>query len=440
MVARFRSRWAPGVAACFCLVAGDVFAQEGAKQVVRDGAIAVVAREVYMPCPREGQSYVIGNQYAGHEGVRLLQVRTLQVHDDVYQDAEIRFSTDNGKTWTPFQRDPERDIAVKNGYAREPYLFGACYDPQSKRMVRTTLLRTHKGDPRVGGLTSYSDHTLWQTSADDGATWDAPKLLKYEDGGDYPAEDFGNAEYLGHNQSYSGYNVISLKEGGVATGYCRTVSFTNSKGEKESVCGVVLAVGRWDQATSAYQWTHSSPVAVSLATSDRGLMEPWVAQLSNGEVLVDMRGNATKINPGRNFYALSKDGGKTLGEARELTFDDGEQFYAPSSLSMVFRHSKTGVLYWFGNLSDKPTSGNSPRYPLYIAEIDETKPAIIRKTLTVIDDYDPKTQTAAVQFSNFSLVENRETHDYDLYMTVWGEFPIVYQANVYKYAIKLKPR
>jgi hypothetical protein len=25
-------------------------------------------------------------------------------------------------------------------------------------------------------------------------------------------------------------------------------------------------------------------------------------------------------------------------------------------------------------------------------------------------------------------------------MTVWGEFPIVYQANVYKYAIKLKPR
>jgi hypothetical protein len=107
---------------------------------------------------------------------------------------------------------------------------------------------------------------------------------------------------------------------------------------------------------------------------------------------------------------------------------------------MMFRHSKTGILYWFGNLSDKPTSGNSPRYPLYIAEIDETKPAIIRKTLSIIDDYDPKTQTAAVQFSNFSLVENRETHDYDLYMTVWGEFPTVYQANVYKYAIKLKPR
>jgi len=438
--ARCRLGWISSVIACIFFVADTALAQEEAKKVVRDGAIAVVTREIYMPYPKEGQSYVITNQYTGHQGTKLLQVRTLQVHDDVYQDAALRFSTDNGRTWTPFQRDPERDIRVKDGQAREPYIFGACHDPEANRMVRTTLMRTHKGDPRKGGLSSYADHTLWQTSTDDGNTWDAPKLLKYEDGGDYLAEDFGNADYLDHNRSYSGYNVISLGEGGVATAYCRNVSFVNEKGETENVCGVVLAVGRWDKTKNTYQWTHSNPVAVSLAMSDRGLMEPWVAQLSNGDLLVDMRGNATKINPGRNFYALSKDGGKTLGDARELKFDDGTQFYAPSSLSMMLRHSKTGVLYWFGNLSDQPTSGNSPRYPLYIAEIDEAKPAIRRETLTIIDDYDPKTQTAAVQFSNFSLVENRETRDFDLYMTVWGEFPNVYQANAYKYVVRLKAR
>lgn len=439
MLAELRLQRAPSAIASVFILAGAVCAQENtAKPVVRDGAIAVVTREVYMPYPREGQSYVISNQYSGHEGVRLFQVRTLQIHDDVYQNAEIRFSTDNGKTWSEFRRDPERDITVKDGYAREPYLLGACYDPQSKRMVRTTLLRTHKGDPRAGGLKSYWDHTLWQTSADNGATWDAPKLLKYENGGDYSAEDFSNAGYLGHNQSYSGYNVIPLGDGGVATGYCRTVSLANDKGEKEDVTGVVLALGRWNQAAGAYEWTHSTPVAVSRAVSDRGLMEPWVAQLANGDLMVDMRGNATKINPGRNFYAISHDGGKTLSEARELRFDDGTQFYAPSSLSMMFRHSKTGVLYWFGNISEKPTAGNSPRYPLVVAQIDETKPAIRRRSLSVIDDYDPKTQTAAVQFSNFSLVENRETHDYDVYMTVWGEFPNVYQANVYRYTIELK--
>jgi len=301
-----------------------------------------------------------------------------------------------------------------------------------------TLMRTHQGDPRVAGYKVMWDHTLWQTSADNGRTWSVPKLLQYEPGPPFDPENFGDQEYLSRNRSYSGYNVIPLEDGRIATACCVMTEITNEAGEKESVSGVLLFVGRWHDVKQTYEWAHSNPVAVSRRISDRGLMEPWVAQLKNGDLFIDMRGNATAANPGRNFYAMSTDGGKTLSDARELGFDNGTSFYAPSSLSMMARHSRTGRLYWFGNISDKPTAGNSPRYPLYIAEVDEDRPAIKRQSLTVIDDYDPKTQTPAVQFSNFSLMEDRESHRYEMYMTVWGEYPDVYQANVYRYIVELK--
>ena len=107
-------------------------------------------------------------------------------------------------------------------------------------------------------------------------------------------------------------------------------------------------------------------------------------------------------------------------------------------MAKVLRHSRTGKLYWFGNISPGQTSGNSPRYPFYIAEIDETGPSLKRATLTVIDDYDPARHTAAVQFSNFYVFENRETHEFELYLSPYGQYGNVYQASVYKYAIRLK--
>ena len=209
-------------------------ARDEAVLKTREGPLATITRELYMPSPRAGQSYVIGNQYVGREGAERLQVRTLQVHDDVYQDATFRRSPDNGRTWSDFERDPERDILVKDGYARNHYVFPGCYDPAAGRIVRMTLLRTHKGDPRVSGLSTYWDHTLWQTSVDNGRTWDMARLLKYEEGAEYDAEEFGNPEFLTRNGSYSGYNVIPLQEGGIATACSLTTERVNEDGVKES--------------------------------------------------------------------------------------------------------------------------------------------------------------------------------------------------------------
>jgi len=448
-----RFAWLLGLAVALAVLeAAPVIAQESsgrvvgasapnvAGEVIRDEPLARITRKIYMPPPKEGQSYVIHDYYVGPIGLARVQVRTTQIQGDVYQDAQIRFSPDNGRTWSEFRQYTEHDITVNDGFAREPSGFTPTYDPAAKRMLRLALLRTHKGDPRISGFKQLWDQTIWQTSADDGKTWTSPRLLKYEEGADYSTTDWGNPDFLTHNRSYTGYNLEPLADGGMATACSISTKIINEQGEKESVGGVAIFVGRWNAKRNTYEWRASNTVAVSKAVSTRGLFEGWVSRLANGDLFVDMRGSRTKTNHGRSFYAISKDGGKTLSESRELKYDDGVRFFRPSSLAKIVRHSVTGKLYWFGNINDFPdrSDGNRPRFPLYMVEVDEDKPALKRHTLSVIDDYDPKTQTPSIQFSNFSVVENRETNAFELYLTGWGQYENGRTANVFEYTIQLK--
>jgi hypothetical protein len=91
-----------------------------------------------------------------------------------------------------------------------------------------------------------------------------------------------------------------------------------------------------------------------------------------------------------------------------------------------------------GNVSRGPASGNGPRYPLYIAEVDETIPALKKATLTVIDDRGPN-DPDSLQLSNFSLLENRRSGDLEIYLTRYGEQTRnVFSANAYKYTLTLR--
>ena len=107
-------------------------------------------------------------------------------------------------------------------------------------------------------------------------------------------------------------------------------------------------------------------------------------------------------------------------------------------MARFIRSSKTGKLYWVGNISRKPAEGNLPRYPLYIVEVDEKIPALKKNTMTIIDDRAAQ-DTAAVQFSNFSLLENRQTLDLELYLTRLGEnVGSNFSANAYKYTLRIR--
>ena len=171
-------------------------------------------------------------------------------------------------------------------------------------------------------------------------------------------------------------------------------------------------------------------------------MEAEPAELQDGRVLVVWRGSNTAKTAGRKWYAVSRDAGLTFSPPAEWKYDDGSSFYSPSSYHRMIRHSVTGKLYWIGNIRWQPPSGNSPCYPLVIAEVDERIPALRKNTVTAIDDRHPD-QPAWLQFSNFSLLEDRETHRLELQLTTFGQEHRVgdprnvYTADNWKYALTL---
>jgi hypothetical protein len=63
----------------------------------------------------------------------------------------------------------------------------------------------------------------------------------------------------------------------------------------------------------------------------------------------------------------------------------------------------------------------------------------MKSTVTLIDDR--KEGQGNIQFSNFSLLEDRKTHHLELYLTTYGEDPNPRKwtaADCYKYTLKLK--
>jgi hypothetical protein len=287
----------------------------------------------------------------------------------------------------------------------------------------------------------HHNHTFVRISSDFGHTWGSPELLRYEAGGDALDPLTGppwSQDALQSNQSYVGNNFISHSNGTLV--YC--LSATNVPNDPQNYqrverMGSVCMIGTWDAAAGKYQWKGGKPVEISPEVSSRGLMEPEVAELQDHRVLVIWRTSNMGISaPGRKFYSISDDGGMTLSKPAELKYDDGTQFFSPSSYHRMIRHSVTGKLYWIGNIVPTNPLGNLPRYPMVIAEVDEINVALKKDTVTVIDDRQEE-DSSKLRLSNFSLLENRRTHELEIYMTRLGvDANDFWGADAYKYTLK----
>jgi hypothetical protein len=438
------------------------------KVFTHDKPLGRVTRELYLPYPQPDTSTVINTDYCGHLGLRRYEVLTYQVFDDVYQDAEVRYSEDNGKSWSGWAPCAEVDVHRAGDHSWQFFApvgpTPGAFDAASGLLVQPYVLVSFGDDPRQIGLSKTNYHLFWRTSADDGRSWSEGRMVKYEAGPDFSPEAIRSPQFMSANQGVYYYNTLPLKGGGVlfpADGMEIPAAATESSGTPPPyfsatwraaepatppLLGLRIFRGAWDAAAGEYRWEASAPITIPRELSGY-LAEPWLAELADGRILVDLRGTtvgATDPNAsGRHWYALSADQGRTWSEVREWRYDDGEQFYGPATMGKLLRHSITKKLYWIGNISATPPQGNLPRYPLYIAEVDESIPALRRSTLTVIDTYDPARHAdpklhTGVQFSNFFAFENRQTHEIELYLSPYGEYDNVYQASVYRYTVRLK--
>jgi hypothetical protein len=336
------------------------------------------------------------------------------------------------------------------------------YDPVAKMTVEVVYQAIYLGEVEAqmnrslaGKGKKIFQHCFYRLSDDDGHTWSERKMLKFEPGDDFDPKHWTNPTFLEHNKVSGTYEAYTLSDGRFA--YPAVVSVPYQEDEEDRrICnnipwydsrpgylnGVMCFFGSWNPDRNDYDWTHSPPVWVPRRVSTRGLAEPMLAELKGGTLMLDMRGSNRGLKPkdcpSRRWISVSRDRGQTWSEVRDLRYDTGDQFYSPAAHSRLVRSSKTGKLYWLGNINDTPPNSNHIRYPLYIAEIDEEKIAVKKNTLTVIDDRQP-TDSAELQLSNFSVLENRETKDLELFLTRYGEHSgSIYSANAYKYTLTLQ--
>lgn len=383
----------------------------------------MLPREVYLPAAGENTAQWCSVSLMDGNGTRE-EIHRTSGESDAYHDFMRRVSTDNGRTWSDVtvmegvtRQLPEGGIVTYPGGHHYDRVLGVAYEKRMRRIWPGMKIYTFnwggKGHP-------FNDHTF---IAENGET---EKLLRYEDGPEFDAGNPFDPSFCRTNRAYFGVGMAFGRDG---SAYHPIVCHTDPGPESFTTGGLVLM--RRDPQSG--DWSPSNRQYLEPGQSSRGVLEPDVAVLKDGRVLVVTRGSNTDITPGRKWFSLSTDGGRTLSPLREFGYDDGSLFYSPSSIHCFVRSTKTGTLYWFANITPDPPNGNGPRYPLYVAEIDEDAVAVRKDSLLLVDDRGPN-EPEALQLSNFSVVENVETHDIEIYLTRLGENPDhFWQAPVYRY-------
>lgn len=404
--------------------------------------VCQVKKEIYVPCaePRVATSVKMG--YIG-SGFRREEERSLVRSSDWCDTLRRRESEDNGRNWSDweaiFEEQPTQGEFTESGGASQRGT--GPYDEVSGRLIKPVFQRVVKGDPRVAmhelwsGNRLFCDHGFYQLSDDDGRTWGDARQLKYEDGPTFDPANWGDPDYFRTNEMYIG-RAAALSDGTVVVSATAPVPYRDEKDDaapiifpsdyrEGCVAGVRCFVGRWNQERQDYDWTRSAPAFVPRHRSSRGLVELDLSELTNGNLLLVMRGSNSGLDPvecpATKWCSVSKDGGLTWSAVENMRYDTGELAYSPASISKTIRSAKTGKLYWLGNITDAPPTGNGPRFPLQIVEIDEELAAFKKDTVTVIDDRDPARDSEHLQLSNFSVLEDRETHHMEVYLTRLGE-------------------
>jgi len=267
----------------------------------------------------------------------------------------------------------------------------------------------------------FSDYKLWYSvSTDGGESWDAERPLVQQGEGYSPTHPVEQV-WIGKNSFvfatlpsfiYPMSNgrlllpcyYLPLDEEGRPRNPFNTSTFSQ----------VFCLIGTWNASREDVLWDATKPITLATDQSPSGISECAVIELRDkpGHILMVIRagneGDRTRTVPSWKWQTLSTDYGRTWSSLTPFTYSDGTKFFSPTSQSNFIRSSRTGKVYWIGNISTiRPKSG-WPRYPLVMAELDEETMGLRKETVTTIDNRGPE-DGANMQLSNFGFAEDPAT-------------------------------
>lgn len=399
-----------------------------------------VKREEYIPVSKfTSASETRSFAYTTHDGLELRETRSIAAYSDVPGKEFRRFSSDNGKTWGKWE-DVSEQIYTRFG---KDEMFSYSYMDKLWNSKHNHYVKCETHRLGIGGAKAAEDR-YWNTgeiqpehsyiTVIDKNGNEKKQMIRYQDG---PAYSEGNKEMEYSDANYSSVTYFTFNGNGdliiplsipvrkccELTGedyklYCPEINGNHQ--------GCIVARGVYNSKTGLYDFTYSNPIMINTSYSSRGLVEANVAVLVSGRILLVFRGSNGNFGnwnshidssmPPVKWYSYSDDGGKTFTQPMPWHFDDREFFYSSSTMSTLIRSEKNGALYWIGNITDRNAEQNSPRYPLYICQVDDMYGVLMKETLTEIDTRH-KGESTDLQLSNWNIIQDRETGDIIITLT-----------------------
>ena len=378
----------------------------------------VVSREVFVPSPGPGVGVFGASYHAAATGGRLWSCYAHISRSDTDDVNFLRTSDDNGRTWSASARWPTRFDHPKGTRRRSDR--GGYADPATGRFIRFWNEGVLPTDDPLEGMSHWTLH--YAVSVDGGKTTTVEEQVvhegpQYDETHHLPGVTVGGSAVMIGDR---GQRPLTRSDGVILMPVQVTPTGPDGRyrtpGAGFTYTDCLLLMGRW-RADGGLAWWTSQRIVGDPARTTRGLIEPTIAELADGSLLMVMRGSndGRPQLPGHKWAARSTDGGHTWSEAAPWTTDDGEPFHSPSACSQLIPH-RDGRLLWMGNLCAGNPVGNIPRYPIVLAEVDRETGRLIRDSVNVIDDRRPG-ESEHLTLSNFCVREDRETGELLLHMT-----------------------
>ena len=377
----------------------------------------VTARDTFVPTPGPGVGVMGGSYYTESTGDRLMSVHSLTSRSDTVDAAFVRFSGDGGRTWgesTPWAMKFDHERGTERRHPRGGYV-----DLPTGRYLSVWTEGVLPTDDPIEGMRNWTLH--YSVSADGGRSQLVDEQIVHE-GDAYDETHHLPGVTVGRNcvmigdlgqrplTRADGVLLIPVQSSPVGP----DGDYANP-GAGLTYTDCLLLMGRW-QEDGRLSWTCSERIVGDPRRTTRGMIEPTIAQLSDGTILMVMRGSndADHSMPGHRWVSRSADGGHTWTAPAPWTYDDGVAFHSPSSCSQLIP-CDDGRLLWMGNICADNPAGNRPRYPIVLGEVDLETGNLRRATVTVIDDRQPG-EHERLTLSNFYVRQERGSGDLLLHL------------------------
>jgi hypothetical protein len=380
---------------------------------------ANITRELYMPAPDGIAVYAQNPAYASATGSRIVETMKHEAvlfneggHRTYYHPRIFRrVSDDNGRTWREQPDFYNEDPRTPNTTHRHVPIH--LLHPQ--RDVLLSFHGTFETDLTQsmfarGNRRQRTCRMWWQISRDRGDTWSEPTQIIDSRPG-HEATHWAPGITFEENGAISDLATPRvLDDGSIVLGLTALNVKREGEADVEGGHGVRFAHGWFEGDT--LQWRIGDLLSVSPAQSSRGLCEPTVTSLGGHRLFCAMRSQGDEARGifSTRFTAVSDDAGMTWSAPEPLRYDTGDIVWTPASLSAFVTSSRTGETYWLANILPGPVHGQMPRYPLCIARFDRERRCIVKDSVRLIQDREPRLPEQ-VRYTNWGVYEERGSGD-----------------------------